>query len=765
MKGNRIKASTYHQVKQMSQRIETSNKAQKRSLLASAISMCLPCSLLAANFTVSEQYDDGTGNVVNTLSWAIAQANATAGDDTIILDIDVISDGVMTRLIDSNMTIQSADSNNRHYINGNATYRPLFIKSGTVTLQNINIDNGLAKGGDSGVGAPGSGMGGGLFIYDGNVSINNVDFNTSIALGGDDLSGTYTRGGGGMLGHAGNYSGGGLFASGSGNYGGYGGNGNYQNQAPDFGTGGDYTGNIPAESGGFGGGGGWPSGHGGFGGGGADTTGNNVAGNGGFGAGAVYAGSYGSNSGIPGYGASYNASAGMGGAIFIRTGQVHISNSNFNNNSALADNGAKGLGGGVFVLHSTTNSNGNDQSMPAQLASVTGCGNTFANNFASGSSGVPDDDNDVFDLGGLAEDLTRLCPQEQNLIVTVGNDDGTGMTDNTLSWAIKESNALLGDDTITLATDVTITGVMKRLIDSNVTIQSDGTRRSISGNGQYRPLFIKSGTVSIQGVDMINGYAKGGDGHSGGAGMGGSLFVYDGIVTIEDTHFSYSSAIGGSGVANLNGGGGMFGSGTSLGGGGGLFASANGFFGAGYGGYYGSFGNGGDGGEANFFGENGQFGGGGGLSYAESGGDGGFGGGGGNHEAQPGSVGSGGFGGGSSDNPGYGATDDGAGMGGAVFIRSGQVAIKGSNFNSNTADGAIAAGFGGAIFVVHTTSNDNSNNQGMPANLADVEICDVQFSNNLASASAGTSNNNDDWFDQGGRITMTDCPIFKNGFE
>ncbi len=104
-------------------------------------------------------------------------------------------------------------------------------------------------------------------------------------------------------------------------------------------------------------------------------------------------------------------------------------------------------------------------------------------------------------------------------------------------------------------------------------------------------------------------------------------------------------------------------------------------------------------------------------------------------------------------------------MGGAVFIRSGQVAIKGSNFNSNTADGGIAAGFGGAIFVVHTTSNDNSNNQCMPANLADVEICHSQFSNNLASASAGTSDNNNDWFDQGSRITMTECPIFKDGFE
>ena len=734
----------------------------KRNILASAISICLPCSILAANFTVSEQYDDGTGDVTNTLSWAIALANATPGDDTIILDTNVIIDGVMTRLIDSNVTIQSADSNNRRYINGNATHRPLFIKSGTVTLQDINIENGLAKGGSSGVGAPGAGMGAGLFIYDGNVSINNVAFNNSITRGGDDLSGTYTRGGGGMLGHAGNYSGGGLFASGSGNYGGYGGNGNYQNIAADFGTGGDYTGNIPAENGGFGGGGGWPSGHGGFGGGGADTTGNNLPGDGGFGAGAVYAGSYGSNSGIPGFGASYSASAGMGGAVFVRTGQVHISNSNFNSNSALAANGARGLGGGVFVLHSTTNSNGNHQGMPAQLASVTGCGNTFANNFASGSSGVPDDDNDVFDLGGVAEDLTQLCPVQQNLVVTVSSDNGLGNTGNTLSWAIKESNAIPGDDIITLATDVTMTGVMKRLIDSNMTIQSNGTRRTISGNDQFRPLFIKSGQVVLQNFDMTNGLAKGGRGFTGGAGMGGSLFIYEGDVAINNLSFSDSFALGGIGQSSFEGGGGMFG--TAADGGGGLFASASGNTG-GHGGFYGSFGRGGDASNSiGGHGDNGFFGGGGGAGGAVAGasaGDGGFGGGGGDS----GSKGDGGFGGGSrSTGPGFGATEYGAGMGGAVFIRSGEVTINNTDFNNNEAQ-AIggASGLGGALFVVHTTSNGSGSSQGMPSTLATVAFCDVSFSENSASHAAGSANDNNNWFSNNNQIT--ECPIFKDGFE
>ncbi len=724
-------------------------KPLKRTLLTSAIAMSLSGMAVAADFTVSEFFDDGTGDVPTTLSWAIAQANTTPGDDTIILDTDVISDGVMTRLIDSDVTIQSADSNNRHYINGNATHRPLFIKSGTVTLQDVNIDNGLAKGGDSGVGAPGAGMGGGLFIYDGNVSINNVDFNNSITRGGDDLSGTYTRGGGGMLGHAGDYSGGGLFASGNGNYGGYGGNGNYQSTAPDFGTGGDYTGNIPAENGGFGGGGGWPSGHGGFGGGGADTTGNNVSGNGGFGGGAVYAGSYGSNSGVPGFGAYYSASAGMGGAIFVRTGEVNISNSNFNNNSALADNGAKGLGGGVFVLHSTTNSNGNAQGMPAELASVTGCGNTFTNNFASGSSGVPDDDNDVFDIGGLAEDLAQLCPAQQNLMVTVGVDDGTGFTENTLSWAIKQANAIPGDDTITLKTNVVFNGFMRRLIDSNITIQSDDTRRIISGSSFVRPFFIKSGQVLLQGIDLTHTGVRGGAGFAGGAGMGGALFIYDGEVTISDVSFANSFAQSGIEDGGLAGGGGMRGYGSSSGGGGGLFASASGSSG-GDGGFYGDFGRGGNAGSS---GGNGFFGGGGGESTVNfAGGDGGFGGGGGAGTTT--TDGNGGFGGGSDSEPGFGATTHGAGMGGAVFVRSGDVIINNSHFSGNYAIGSGgASGLGGALFIMQTTNNGSASQQGMPSTLANVSGCGNSFSNNSASHDAGTANNSNDLFDIGGRIS------------
>ncbi|MCI5166809.1 MAG: hypothetical protein D3903_12130, partial [Candidatus Electrothrix sp. GM3_4] len=87
----------------------------------------------------------------------------------------------------------------------------------------------------------------------------------------------------------------------------------------------------------------------------------------------------------------------------------------------------------------------------------------------------------------------------ENYDVTVANDDGTGNTANTLSWAIRQTNVNPNADTITLKTDVTVTGVMKTLIDGapgggdhdsgggDLFLQSDSTRRTISGGGSVPP--------------------------------------------------------------------------------------------------------------------------------------------------------------------------------------------------------------------------------------------------------------------------------------
>ena len=99
-----------------------------------------------------------------------------------------------------------------------------------------------------------------------------------------------------------------------------------------------------------------------------------------------------------------------------------------------------------------------------------------------------------------------------------------------------------------------------------------------------------------------------------------------------------------------------------------------------------------------------------------------------------------------------------------MFIRSGEVTINNTDFNNNEAL-AIggASGLGGALFVVHSTSNGSGSSQGMPSTLATVEFCGISFSDNSASHAAGSGNNNNNWFSNNNQIT--ECPIFKDGFE
>ncbi|MEM9771972.1 MAG: hypothetical protein AAF889_10345, partial [Cyanobacteria bacterium P01_D01_bin.73] len=174
-----------------------------------------------------------------------------------------------------------------------------------------------------------------------------------------------------------------------------------------------------------------------------------------------------------------------------------------------------------------------------------------------------------------------------DFLVTTATDDGTGNIAGTLSRAIKEANAAMGDDRIILKTNVTMSGVMTRLVNSNITITSDDPATTgvvednfiISGGNSFRPLFVKSGTVAIENLKLNNGKALGGssNGGGGGAGMGGALFVYKGSITVDNVGFAGNQAIGGNGnqtsLKGGNGGGGMFGD-SGGDGGGGLFGSS-----------------------------------------------------------------------------------------------------------------------------------------------------------------------------------------------
>ena len=860
--------------------------------LAMAITLALATPIAgAATFNVTETTDDGTGLVNNSLSWAILQANTTPGADVIELNTDVNLIGVMKRLIDSDVTVTS-DGNTRT-INGNNQFRPLFVKSGTVTIEQLVLEDSVAEGGNGR--GHGAGLGGAVFVYDGQVTINEVSITNSRAQGGSSSAG---YGGGGMFGNA-SRSGGGLFANAINNTGGYGGYGNYQGIDFAFGTGGSYSTNGIAGNGGFGAGAGGSQngtgGDGGFGGGGGYSY-YGTVGNGGFGAGSGGENGY-YSAGLPGFGGNRHLAAGLGGGIFVRSGNVALTDVVFDGNqaqqSSFGQTSSEGLGGGIFVLHTLSNPNGNNQGMPASLPTVTGCGVVFTNNSADTDTGASNNNDDVFDLSNLITpdnglSITDPCfiPNQEILVtgnaieitdgdtipsnddftylgattvggqdvsrtfsitnqgnmplnltgnpvvelqnnagqfsvtaqpvsstlnytdevsfevtfspvvagqdtatVTIQNndtdedpydfviaaegfafgtifnvtqttDDGTGLVDNSLSWAILQANTSPGTDNIILNTDVTLTGVMKRLVDSNLNIFSDAQRRTIDGNNQFRPLFIKSGQVNIQNIDLQNGRAEGGDSGDGGkgAGLGGTIFLYDGELSLSDVTISGSTATGGF-IGGGSGGGGMYGIASS--GGGGLFANATSGTG-GYGGYgnynstepdfarggsydYNQGGNGGFGGGGGYSyndSGNGGFGGGGAYGYNSNGGSGGFGAGGGlsyfNNPGQPGFGGSGEFS---------------AGFGGALFVRAGHLSLENTTFTGNNATSTGGGeGFGGALFVQHITTQSNGNNQGMPSTLPSVSGCGVVFNNNTADTDPNTTNNNDDVFDLADRI-------------
>lgn len=422
------------------------------TLLALAIGSALSLSGVsnAGSFTVTQMNDDGSGMIPGTLSWAILQANISLGADTITLNTDVLvtevppnKSWVMKRLIDSDVTIQSSGTA-KHKISGHLV-RPLFIKSGNVTLKNLEFNSGVGRGGASNTGGGGAGMGGAIFLYAGQLSLEDVSFNNNSAVGGP--SGVYSKiaggGGGGLGGRFGaslDYlgGGGGLFASaggldgaygGYGNYGGFPGLGNSYGDGYDggFAGGGGYGGTVGGQ-GGFGGGGGYSwgiGGAGGFGGGGA--AGYEHGGDGGFGGGAGGTDIDNGVAGVPGWGGGYSTSsegyrglggngAGLGGAVFVKKGTLGMKNVSFDSNSATTDPGAEAHGGAIFICSGTeggTNCNGS--------VTTESCGVSFTNNLATTSS------NDWFwsegNLGYVTDKCTApIPPCEPPTLVESGPD-------------------------------------------------------------------------------------------------------------------------------------------------------------------------------------------------------------------------------------------------------------------------------------------------------------------------------------------------------
>jgi Ca2+-binding RTX toxin-like protein len=403
-----------------------------------------------ANFIVNQTLDNGLGNTVGTLSYAILQANQLAGDDIITLNNNVRLTQEMLS-ISSNINIVgngfslSGDANGNG-INDFGDVRGLSISSGIVNISSLTITNGRSQGqngsdggdganggyfggydgygyggyypvsggGGGGGGGGGAGMGGGLFIYDGTVTLNSVNFSNNAAIGGNGGNGGNGGGSGGSGGPGGS---GGSGGSGSGGYssnGGYGGYGGY--------------------------GGGFFSGDGGKGGNGGGYGGR-YGGNGGY-------GSFGTYGIFGGDGGGGGGAAGLGGGIFMRSGALTLINTNFTNNTAAGGSGGSGgyygdgsdgsgLGGGLFILQG--------------LTTVSSVGSpTFSGNSATDDDGTETNNDDFF--GNIS-----IVPANVTLAVSsVGVlENGTTNLVYTFTRTGPTTNALTVNYSITGTADAT----------------------------------------------------------------------------------------------------------------------------------------------------------------------------------------------------------------------------------------------------------------------------------------------------------------------
>ncbi|MDQ8697097.1 hypothetical protein RCO24_00005, partial [Hyphomicrobium sp. LHD-15] len=227
-------------------------------------------------------------------------------------------------------------------------------------------------------------------------------------------------------------------------------------------------------------------------------------------------------------------------------------------------------------------------------------------------------------LAALAVAMIAVSPATAvTFNVTSTSDDGTP---GTLRWAINQANAA-GAGTHTIAiqaglSSVALSGDLPALNNAGANITISGNGNTLSGEGDYRGLFVYSGQVRIEDLTIQNAAAKGGDvaqaAGGGGAGLGGALFVNSGAtVTVSNVNLADNSAVGGNaGQFGYGGsGGGMGGNGGfNNGGGGGLGSGANGGTGSGNNGAPGIVADGAPGGDSAGGGTGGLSGGGGGSA-------------------------------------------------------------------------------------------------------------------------------------------------------
>ena len=98
----------------------------------------------------------------------------------------------------------------------------------------------------------------------------------------------------------------------------------------------------------------------------------------------------------------------------------------------------------------------------------------------------------------------------------------------------------------------------------NTTTSFDGLGSTLDGNGGGG-YFVKSASLTLSNVTLLNYVAQGGDGSGGGAGLGGAVFINGGAsLTLNNVSFGGNGAVGGMGGTGAIGGSvnGLFNSGS-----------------------------------------------------------------------------------------------------------------------------------------------------------------------------------------------------------
>lgn len=336
--------------------------------------------------------------------------------------------------------------------------------TGNLTLKNVTLSGGLAKGGNGnyyGGGGGAAGLGGAI-VNAGALQLLQTTVSDNRAAGGDNGTGSGYGGGGLGQDSSSDYDGGGPnggrgFLGGDGGSGGFGGGGG--------------VGNPHGGSGGFGGGGGngtYYGGNGGFGGGGGVGA-FSSRGAGGFGGGN---GGTGGGNGLGGGG------AGLGGAIFNYGGSLSVIDSTVANNSCTGGNGGgnggatngSGFGGAIFNLNGI----------------VTTTNATIANNIAAQGGGA------IYSLG-------------DNGIATQQGTSQAGPTlpNNTATVAL--NNTILSGSTDGAGTPTAVSDYIQNTNDSGQTSPHAAGAVSSSGSNDIVQTANTTATYNFTGTNPITG--------------------------------------------------------------------------------------------------------------------------------------------------------------------------------------------------------------------------------------------------------------------